>query len=52
MKGVLLSRAPTATLIDVTHDIPPGDIRGAAYVLGRTWPRFPTGTVHLAGKAE
>lgn len=48
MKGVLLSRAPTATLIDLTHDIPPGDIRAAAYVLARTWPRFPTGTVHLA----
>jgi S-adenosyl-L-methionine hydrolase (adenosine-forming) len=48
MKGALLSRAPTATLIDVTHDIPPGDIRAAAYVLGRTWTRFPTGTVHLA----
>jgi S-adenosylmethionine hydrolase len=48
MKGVLLSRAPTATLIDVSHDIPPGDIRAAAYVLGRTWSRFPAGTVHLA----
>ena len=48
MKGVLLSRAPAATLIDITHDIPPGGIRAAAYVLGRTWPRFPIGTVHLA----
>ena len=48
MKGVLLSRAPTATLIDLTHDIPLGDIRAAAYVLGRTWNRFPAGTVHLA----
>jgi S-adenosylmethionine hydrolase len=47
MKGVLLSLAPTATIIDVTHGIPPGDVRSAAYVLGRTWERFPPGTVHL-----
>jgi S-adenosyl-L-methionine hydrolase (adenosine-forming) len=48
MKGVLLSGAPTVTLVDLTHEIPPGDIRAAAYVLGRTWSRFPAGTVHLA----
>jgi S-adenosylmethionine hydrolase len=48
VKGVLLSGAPGATLVDVTHDVPPGDIRSAAYVLGRTWHQFPAGTVHLA----
>lgn len=47
MKGVLLSRAPTAGLVDVSHGIPPGDVRSAAYVLGRTWERFPPGTIHL-----
>lgn len=47
MKGVLLSRGPTAVLVDVTHAIPPGDVRAAAYVLGRTWHRFPPATVHL-----
>ena len=48
VKGVLLSRAPDATLVDVTHGIPPGDVRSGAYVLGRTWHRFPAGTIHLA----
>jgi S-adenosyl-L-methionine hydrolase (adenosine-forming) len=48
VKAVLLSGAPGATLVDVTHDIRPGDIRSAAFVLGRTWHRFPLGTVHLA----
>jgi S-adenosylmethionine hydrolase len=48
VKGVLLSRAPDATLVDVTHGITPGDVRSTAYVLGRTWHRFPPGTVHLA----
>lgn len=47
MKGVILSRTPSAVLVDVTHSIFPGDIRSAAYILGRAWPRFPQGTVHL-----
>jgi S-adenosylmethionine hydrolase len=45
---VLLSAAPGCELIDITHSIAPGDIRAAAYVLGRAWHRFPSGTVHLA----
>ncbi len=48
MKGALLGSAPDVTLVDVTHVVTPGDIRSAAYVLGRVWRRFPPGTVHLA----
>ena len=48
MKGVILSALPEATLVDVTHSIPPGDVRSGAHVLGRVWRRFPPGTVHLA----
>jgi S-adenosylmethionine hydrolase len=47
VKGVLLTRTPGAVPVDITHDIPPGDVRSAAYVLGRTWQRFPSGTVHV-----
>ena len=47
-KGVLLRGCPEATLVDVTHAVPPGDVRAAAYLLGRAWQRFPTATVHLA----
>jgi S-adenosylmethionine hydrolase len=47
MKATLVSRAPSAILIDVTHEVPPGDVRTAQVVLGRVWPRFPPGTVHL-----
>jgi S-adenosylmethionine hydrolase len=46
MKGVILSEAPTSILVDVSHGVSPGDIRSAAYILGRTWHRFPTGTIH------
>lgn len=48
VKGVLLSRVPDANIVDITHLIPPGDVRSAAYVLGRAWRSFPEGTVHLA----
>jgi S-adenosyl-L-methionine hydrolase (adenosine-forming) len=48
VKGALLSLAPQATLVDVTHDIAPGDITAGSYVLGRVWRTFPAGTVHLA----
>lgn len=48
MKGVLLSRAREVVLVDITHQIGPGDVQAGQYVLSRTWTRFPTGTVHLA----
>jgi S-adenosylmethionine hydrolase len=48
VKGVVLSLAPGAGLVDITHDIAAGDVRAGAYVLGRAWRRFPPGTVHLA----
>jgi S-adenosylmethionine hydrolase len=47
VKAVLVSRAHGAQLIDVTHQISPGDMRAAQYVLSRVWRRFPEGTVHL-----
>ena len=48
VKGVLVSLARGVQLVDVSHDIAPGNIRAGAFVLGRAWPRFPPGTVHLA----
>jgi hypothetical protein len=48
VKAALLAAAPDLTLVDVTHAVPPGDVRAGQYLLGRAWQRFPTGTVHLA----
>lgn len=48
MKGVLLSICPSARLVDLTHDVSPRDIRGAALALDAAVPFFPEGTVHLA----
>jgi len=47
-KGVLLTRAPGVTLVDVTHQVTPGDVRAGQYLLARAWHRFPAGTVHFA----
>ena len=48
MKAVLLSRALGVTLVDISHQVAPGDIRAGQYLLGRAWKHFPAGTVHLA----
>ena len=48
VKGVLLSLLPEVKLVDITHQIPPGGIGSAAYVLCHTATFFPEGTVHLA----
>ena len=46
MKGVLLTHAPDATLVDVSHEIPAHDVEGARLAVARYWRRFPRGTVH------
>jgi hypothetical protein len=48
IKGVILSLAPGATLVDITHDVPPQDVRFGAHVLSTAVPYFPMGTIHLA----
>jgi S-adenosylmethionine hydrolase len=48
VRGALLTALPGVTLVDVSHAIPPGDVRSGAYILGRVWRRFPEGTVFLA----
>jgi S-adenosylmethionine hydrolase len=45
--GVLLRGAPGVTIIDVSHLVPPGDIRNGAAVLAQTIGYLPAG-VHLA----
>lgn len=48
MKGALLSVAPDASIIDITHDLPPHDIQAAAWTLANAYSYFPKGTVHVA----
>ena len=48
VKGVLLTINPRARLVDLTHAVPPQDVRRAALLLEAAWRFFPPGTVHLA----
>ncbi len=48
MKGVILSINPQVQVIDITHAIPPQQIRPAAQVLADTTWLFPPRTIHLA----
>jgi S-adenosylmethionine hydrolase len=47
MKGVILSIHPGATIVDVTHNVPPQDIRYAAIVLEDVSNWFPPDTIHV-----
>src|SRR5690242_18561391 len=48
MKCVILARVPQALLVDLSHEISPGDIAAGAFVLYQSSRYFPAGTVHLA----
>ncbi len=48
MKGVILGISPAVRLVDISHEVPPQDVRHGAVVLaeGSTW--FPQDTIHVA----
>jgi S-adenosylmethionine hydrolase len=48
MKGAILSINPEAVLVDITHGLPPQDIRQGALVLEEVTPRFPPASIHVA----
>jgi S-adenosylmethionine hydrolase len=47
LRGVLASLLPGAPVVDISHEIPAGDIRRAAIVLWEAQPAFLDGTVFL-----
>lgn len=48
MKAVILGILPRANVVDITHEIPPGDIRAGAFALMASCRYFPRDTVHVA----
>lgn len=48
VKGVVLGICPDARLVDLTHEVAPGDIEGAALAVEQAVGFFPPGTIHLA----
>lgn len=47
MKGVIYGITPNANVIDLSHLISPQNIYEANYVLSRSVPYFPDGTIHI-----
>jgi hypothetical protein len=47
MKGVILSENPSASIIDITHGIPPQDVDSAAYCIYSAYRFFPAGSIHV-----
>jgi S-adenosylmethionine hydrolase len=48
IKGVILSISPEATLVDITHAIPPQNVRQGALALAESTTWFPPETIHVA----
>ena len=48
MKGSILSIDPEAQVVDITHSIPPQDIRAGAIVLEQLAATFPERSIHVA----
>lgn len=47
LKGVILSISPACSIVDITHQIPPQDVRAACFALSTAYAYFPQGTIHL-----
>jgi len=48
MKGVILSVNAQAIIVDITHEIPPQDIRSAGFTLRACYKNFPAKTIFAA----
>ncbi len=48
MKGVVLGTLPDAQLIDISHDVTPGDVVQGAWILAAAWEDLPPGAVVVA----
>jgi hypothetical protein len=48
MKGVILAGAPDAQILDITHEVTPGDVIEGAWLLAAAWRDLPQGTVVVA----
>jgi S-adenosylmethionine hydrolase len=49
VKASMLSQAPQAIIVDISHDVRSFDIHAASFLLRNVWRQFPLGTVHVIG---
>lgn len=49
VKASILSQAPQAQIVDISHEVRSFDIQAAAFLVRNVWHQFPLGTVHVIG---
>jgi S-adenosylmethionine hydrolase len=49
VKAALLSHAPQASIVDISHEVRSFDIHAASFLIRSVWHEFPLGTVHVIG---
>ncbi len=47
LKGDIWRESPEAKVIDISHGVEPYNIMQAAYLVRRTYPHYPAGSIHL-----
>ena len=47
VKGTILRQMPDATIVDITHHIPPFDLNQAAFIIRNFYKNFPAGSIHI-----
>lgn len=47
IKGVILSIAREALIVDLSHEVKPWDIASAAWIIGNCYQYFPPGAIHV-----
>jgi S-adenosylmethionine hydrolase len=48
LEGIIAGINPNARIVTISHEIEPGDIPGAWYLLKTHYRYFPPGTIHVA----
>jgi S-adenosylmethionine hydrolase len=48
LKGAILAVDPSVALVDLTHSVPPQNVRAGAFLLCTAVEAFPPGSIHLA----
>lgn len=48
LRGAILKANPEANVVDITHQVAPGNILEAAFILSCAYPFYPEGTIHVA----
>ena len=47
LKATIITKDPSTTIIDISHNIEPANIAHGAFILGSAFHNFPVNTVHL-----